>query len=277
MGLPGVVVADRRGRVVLLIRSRDWWWLPSSGSVSGFGPAVVGVCSRCGGRGEVSDRFGRLVGCVACGGRGRVAHDPMDVLGLPVASVSTVAPAARVVVVCDACDGSGVRFGDRCAYCGGEGRRPRHVFELRVDVRPVEERDPLAGMVDRRDRLGSYRELVRALDALRSRDRRVHGRLLEAVDARGLLTGELEEGLRFVVARMPDPVRVPREVVEHEREVRRRRTRARGRGSGPALAVRNREIRRLVRRGSPVQWVAQEYGLGVSTVYAIVREEEPST
>lgn len=273
------LVADRRGATVLLIRSRhDLLWLPSPrSSASGFGPAVVEVCSGCEGRKRVPDRFGRLVECGRCGGRGRLARDPMDVLGLPVATSSTVAPVPVRTVPCDGCAGSGVRRSERCVYCDGEGRRPLHAFELRVDVRDVDERDPLSAAVDRRREAGSYAELDRALDGLRRVDRSVHRDLLEAIDLREQLGPRLEEALAFVVVRMPDPVRVPADVRANERLLRERRTRARGSGPGrsdrAALAVRNAEIRRLDRDRRPVQWIAREYGLSVSTVYEILGGE----
>lgn len=198
----------------------------------------------------------------------------MDVLGLPVRTAETVAAPVVRTVPCDACDGSGVRMSVRCGYCDGEGRRPLHLFELRVDLRDREERDPLAAAVDRRGDVGSYHELDRALAELRAADRGAHRGLLEAVDSELAVPAELESALSFVVVRMPEPVKVPAEVRANARLLRDRRTRAKGRAAGPALVRRDREIRRLVRQGKPAQWVAQEYGLSVSSVYAIVRAGE---
>lgn len=205
----------------------------------------------------------------------------MDVLDLPVRSVSTLAPAPpRVMVACDGCGGSGVRRSERCVYCDGVGRRPLHAFELRVDVRDAEERDPLAAAVDRRSLAGSYRELDRALDELRRVDRRAHRGLLEAVDRGEALGPWLGEALTFVVVRMPDPVKVPREVRLNARVLRERRTRARGSGAcrsdRAALEQRDKEIRKLDRAGKPVQWIAAEYGVSVSAVYAILAAEAAS-
>jgi hypothetical protein len=148
------------------------------------------------------------------------------------------------------------------------------VFELRIDVRDVEERDPLVAAIDRRAQAGSYVECDRALEALRRRDWRAHEELLEAVDSGVVpLPDRCESPLAFVVVRMPDPVRVPVEVRANAREREGWRRRVKGRGaSNGALLARDVEIRRLVRRGMPVQRVAFEFGLSVSTVYRVVQE-----
>lgn len=198
----------------------------------------------------------------------------MDVLDLPVRTADTAAPAVVRSVPCDACDATGVRRSARCVYCGGEGRRPLHLFELRVDLRDVEERDPLSSAVERRSESGSYSELDRALAELRSEDRVAHRGLLEAVDETLSVPGDLDGALSFVVARMPERIVVPAEVRANARLLRERRTRARGRQSGPALVQRDKEIRRLARQGKPAQWIAQEYGLSVASVYAIARAAE---
>jgi hypothetical protein len=199
----------------------------------------------------------------------------MDTSGVRVGSVSTsaAAPPARTVV-CDACAGDGVVRGERCSRCDGEGRRLAHVFELRIDTRLEGERSPVDASLDARAASGSYAELDAALEELRRVRRGWWRGLLAAVDAGEVapLAGELEPPLRFVVERMPDPVRVPAGVVANGRELEHWRKRVRGRSCSPeSLRARDVEIRRLVRRDSPVQWVAREFGLSVAQVYRVVR------
>ncbi len=290
-------MADRRRQTVLLIYSRDdWRWFPAIASAAaGFVPQHHRTCPACHGSGRAGwlrDRFGRWLPCVRCGGAvvpsardggfqhhdggsGRVAFDPMDSLGRDVGSEGSGVAASRPrqVVRCDACNGDGVHGnGQRCRVCDGTGRRDLHAFELRLDVRDVAERDPLADSVDRRIDLGSYLELDQALDWLRRQDRAGHRLLLEQVDARRRLTVPAEAALGLVVERMPEPIRVPAVIRLNDWELRRRRTLAHGRGAGRRLlSERDREVRKLVRDGHPVQWVAREFELGVSTVYGIVR------
>jgi hypothetical protein len=281
-------------------------------TASGFAPAQLEPCTPCGGvlvlddfgrairrrkgRGVMLDRFKRRTPCTSCGGHldehgaivkgaGYVARDPMDALGLRVGSTSTRATESRPrrTVTCDACNGEGVggahldddglEYRDQCARCEGTGRRELHAFELALDVRDVEERDPLSTAVDARTESGSYLELDRALDALRRSDRVGHRDLLAAVDAhRFPLVAACEVALAFVVARMPEHVKVPAQVVANARELAKHRTRAKGRSSDRrALEQRDKEIRRLHRDGKPVPWIAQEYGLSVSTIYAVLK------
>lgn len=277
---------------------------------SGLAPQEREPCTACGGvrllddfgreirrargRGVVRDRFGRRLPCTGCGGRvaiagellkrgrvaqggeivpgaGWVARDPMDSLGVRVGSASTSsATRPRRTVPCDRCGGSGMWKGERCPTCDGDGRRVLHVFELALDLRDVDERDPLVAAIDRRNRAGSYGELDRALDELRRRAPVVARGLLAAVDHGRVLDLRLELALGFVVDRMPDPVKVPAEVRANERERREQRKRAKGRSVDAASRERRDvEIRKLVGERKPVQWVAAEFGLSVAQVNRI--------
>lgn len=268
-------MADRRRDTLLLLASRlDLVWAPSGLSrPAGLVPAVLEACPDCQGAGRVRDRFGRWSSCSRCRGRGQVAYDPMDAQHVPVGSVATVATARpRRTVRCDGCGGDGVHgSGRRCEVCGGAGRCDLHVFELRVDGRDQEERDALVAAIERRAQAGSYVELDRALELLRRRDRGGYRGLLAAVDAGETpLPDSVEAALVFVVARMPEPVRVPAEVRANGRERAEWRRRVKGRGvSAEALRRRDGEIRRALRQGVPTQRVAFEYGLSVATVYRI--------
>lgn len=267
-------MADRRRDVLLLLASRhDGLWFPSGSSTSsGFAPAVIVRCDACV-RGRVRDRFGRPQTCSRCGGAGRLAFDPYDALRAPVGSSATAATARpRRRVRCDRCDGEGVWKGERCALCDGDGWRDLHVFELAIDVRDRDERDPLAAAVEARAEAGSYVELDRALERLRAWSVIRWGSLLDEVDRfRAPASTAGEQGLSFVVPRMPDPIRVPADVRANARLLRERRTRAKGRGSDPrALAERDREIRLHRRAGRSVQWIAAEYELSVATVYEVL-------
>lgn len=306
---------DRRAQVILLIGSRfDGLYLPPGSLVTpaGLVPAEREPCVSCGGvlirddfgkeirrakgRGWVKDRFQRRVPCSACGEVGWIARDPMDSQGVRVGSVATSATARpRQTVECDACGGDGVRRGERCVRCDGVGRRDLHVFELHLDTRDVDERDPLLTAIETRNAAGSYAELERALvgiarhvnkPAVFAPLTRVAPGALRLLDEVFLppadrVLDELEEGerqlvelsLRYVVWRMPERIRVPAQVVANARELREQRKRVRGR-QGLAAVKRNSEIRQLVRRGSPSQHIAVEYGLSVAQVNRIVAGED---
>lgn len=290
-------MADRRRQVILLLGSRhDGVYLPPGSLITpaGLVPAEREPCAACGGvllrddfgkeirrrkgRGYVLDRFKRRQPCTSCGEVGWIARDPMDAQQVRVGSSTTTSTARpRATVRCDACNGEGVRGHQRCDRCEGAGRRDLHVFDLHVDTRDVDERDPMTAAIEARAESGSYRELDRALEMLRSADAIAWLQLLACVDEQRIPTvGDphqvaFERGLRFVVDRMPDPIKVPPGVAANARLLAEHRTRARGRGPGK-LATRQRdaEIHRHQRDGRSPQWIAGEYGLHVSTVYAIV-------
>lgn len=294
-------MADRRRQTIQLLGSRhDGLYLPP-GALStraGFVPSERTPCTDCGGilirddfgtvihrrkgRGTIVDRYRRRQPCTRCGGgtvagelvsgTGYLERDPMDVLGVRVGSEATTSTARpRHRKTCDRCGGDGVWKSARCELCDGHGTRDVHLFELHLEGERSGA-DPLAAAIDARIESGSYAELERALDRL---DRFARTLLLADVDSgRRPLGSAVEVSLAFVVARMPDPIRVPAEVVANDRERRSWAKRAKGRGtSAQALKARDAEIRQAVRR-LPAQRVAFEYGLSVSQVNRIVNGEE---
>lgn len=290
-------MADRRRQTLQLLATRDdLRWLPPGAlrTRAGLAPAQSRPCPDCGHGprpGWLLDRFGRATPCRRCGGAtepsgrgayagsfvardggsGRVWFDPMDAQRVDVGDATSTATARpRATVRCDACNGDGAHGNQRrCDVCGGSGRRDLHAFELRVDLEPGDV-DPVDRAIEARDRAGSYRALDLALDELRARSWRLHAALLAAVDAGEPLSARLEVALRFLVDRMPEPIRVPGDVRANELERRRQHERARG-TRGLTADARNREIRRLVLRDHrPTQWVAGEFGLSPSQVNRIV-------
>lgn len=290
-------MADRPALIVMLLASRgDWLWLndPRSKAISGFAPAATHPCRTCGGvelvddfgqvirrrrgTGRVKDGFGRWQPCPACAGAGAVATDPMDASSGRLGSADTTSTARpRRRVPCDACvplggnpreGGSGVVAGQRCPRCDGTGWRDLHVFELRLDPATAGGVDPVTASIDRRDRAGSYHELDLALELLLHRSRTVwratvavHGPLLQL-------------GVAFLETRLPDPLRVPRDVRENAAAHAERLARVRGRSvDRRALEQRNQQARRWVREGRPYPWIAAELGLSDRQLRRIVAGE----
>lgn len=279
----------RLERIELLISSReDYLPLPKGAlrTLPGLAANARRACPECGHlehpgwirRGEVP--------CVTCGGRtqgrlkpgtGWIPVDRMDSESRPIRTVETRDLPGRppVTVMCDACGGEGVggahlddegrEYRDRCERCGGSGRRS--VTPLSPDPVDVAARasDPVTAKLERRARLGSYRELDAALGWLRAYAPRGYRALLE--ERRGPVR---DRALRLVSGRMPARIRVPREVVEAAKLERQRaagRPQPVGKGAGVvALEKRNGQMVRLVDQGKPAQWVADQYGVSVATV-----------
>lgn len=194
-------------------------------------------------------------------------------------------------VPCDACGASGVgvphldeegrEYRDKCPRCDGSGRRVVAApFDLAVDdgergqAWPGIDPERLAA----RDRLGSYHELELALEALQDRHPRCHGALMACWErlgepGPGLQRQLAEVGLAYVDRRMPDPIRVPNGLARNAKERAAALKAVRGSRSSQALEVRDAEIRKMIRKGRPTQWVAQQFGLSVRRVNAIVQGE----
>jgi hypothetical protein len=253
-------------------------------------------CAACGGAGGPSGKGGQWVAKDA--GSGRVAYDPMDTKEAAVGSTSTFATARpRKTVKCDSCGGEGAYpNGHRCTVCGGSGRRDQHVFELALDTHDNDERNDMLDKFERartlRDASGSYHELDLALAGVIhhvNKPARYQWLTDNAVAALRLLDelylppitrfetdldhvdrALVDLALAYIVDRMPDRIKVPPDVRANALELEAHRRRARGRGSDPrALEQRDREIRGLVRRDVPTQWIAAEFGLSVSQVNRI--------
>jgi hypothetical protein len=218
----------------------------------------------------------------------------MDAQAVRIGSTTTTATARpRRTVTCDACDGEGVRAGQRCIRCDGAGRRDLHVFELDLgDTERDRSGDPLTDAVERRNESGSYHELEQALAGIAHHvNKPVRYRWLTDNAAAALrlldevylppVTREEHEltpaervlvdlALAYIAERMPAQIRVPGQVIANGRELDEHRKRARGRATDRrALEQRNRQIRDFVRRQVPTQWIAAEYGLSVSQINRI--------
>lgn len=255
----------RLEQVVLLLRSLgDWRFEPETStgamvrrsSQPGSGPTTRSSCQACQGEGWVRRR-GIRYGCVHCGGNEDFPADNQwtawtgdrraDVLigklgrgwihtdaytETKVGSYETEHSSEQALVHCDACGGSGA-FGNgrRCERCDGGGKLPVHRDVLRyrgvtVTIETSEPlRDPLLSSMERRESVGSYAELSRALDWLRSFDVLAY-RLVDQVyvhparepeDLNPMLRHRLEIGLHTISLRLPDELRVPASAYAIER------------------------------------------------------------
>lgn len=303
-------MSEKRRRIVQLLETlNDHLRSPAtalrtSSGLAGTERVACPACTDGSEPGWVTDRFKRRYPCVFCGGkqepragnwrkadggRGWVNVDPMDADRRPVQTVTEAAPPTRPprMVGCDACGGSGTgrphldvdtgrEWRDPCSRCNGGGKVQKP--ELR-SADPDTTANDLTD-TERRDRSGSYHELDDALARLPQQCRRVIWLAYvtgyvpaDTLDVDDTLL--LELGMTLLETWMPDPVRVPRDVREAEKRRREHRERLKGLGrSREAVVARDREIRRLIRRGRPTQWVAGEYGLSVSQVNRIVQGEE---
>lgn len=242
-------------------------------------------CVTCGGKPEPSGRHGQWL--VRDAGSGVVQVDRMDSLRAPVRTVDQAAPPTKPsrTVRCDGCAGegaggahldeSGREYRDPCRHCGGSGRRTVAVFDLSLEREVSDSDTRLEDAIEKRAAAGSYGELDRALAELKIAWPSLHRAVVDALvlgdPEAAKLTLVEKAGVPFLLARMPEPIRVSGGVVKAWRASRDRRALAVGRGAGrQALAKRDTEIRSLVKQHKPTQWVAQEYGLSVSTVNRIV-------
>lgn len=240
----------------------------------------------CGGREqEVDEASGRVV-VRARRGLGRVRIDPMDRERRPIGSAETPdAPPRVVTALCDECGGAGAHGnGRRCGTCDGSGRRSWSPFVLRVDDEPGagDVGGAWLNAIVRRDRLGDYAPLERALMALRRVDV-VDGPRLHRLWVRRYVLGlddelagvdrdRLEVAWAFVESRMPAAPRVPGDVRRAERARRRHLETVRGRWADPgARARRDAEIRRRYNTGDQtVEELIRTFGVARSTVYEAI-------
>lgn len=287
----------QREAILLLLGSIDDHW-PSLGTnfrpTRGLTAAKRVPCPDCGhtaARGWRVDSFKRRTPCVTCGGaveptgahgqwlvrdggKGVVRVDPMDADQAPVRTETQAAPPTRAprLVACDACDGSGVRGARRCERCDGSGRRQVVTFAATPGDEKRADLGATLNAIRARDDAGDYHALDWALARLPRRYRRlvltVHGpaRSTAVEELTENEAKHLERALLLLDGAMPHKPRVPGYV----RTAAKRKTSPKGAMTNPhQLALRDNEIRRLIRRGTPRQWVAREYGLSVSQTYAI--------
>lgn len=242
---------------------------------TGFDVAKDAPCGRC-----------KTTGLVAAPRhKGEVKLDEMDSDRQPVGSTETgVRTKPARTVRCDGCDGTGVggahldelgrEYRDPCRHCGGSGRRTVAVFDLSLERKQSDGDTRLEDALERREDAGSYRELDRALADLKAAWPSLHRAVVDALvsgDPEALkLTLVERAGVPFLLARMPEPIRVSGAVVRAWKAARERRALAVGRGAGRvAIERRDKDIRSLVRQGKPAQWVAAEFGLTVARVNQI--------
>lgn len=227
-------------------------------------------------------------------GTGVIAIDPMDSHRAAIGSADTKASARpERMVKCDACqdaagEPTGMFRGERCPYCKGRGKRPLHVFNLAIDTREQDAiLDHVQRQVDQRAKDRSWVELETAMARLKREKwnswRLVHRvyviRVLRVEDVygrtgAGLSYETLENGMQYLLWRLPEDWTAPAGLRANEKLLRDRRTRARGRGQ--EVGRRDKEIREHAKAGRSPQWIAAEYGLSVRTVYEVVngkREE----
>lgn len=186
--------------------------------------------------------------CETCGGRGMIEHrlrrDPYDTgvqagwFGSSTFAHERAADRDRVIESLE----KAIAFSER---------RPATDADLGAGP---DEGWVLAGSRAWRD--FDFGALAVGLERLRVRDWAAYSEVL-AVVVYGWRPGDpvtLERALAFLCGALPDPLRWPRDVVP------------------PAAVVpRDDEIRRLVREGAGVQWVALRFGLSVSQVYRVVK------
>lgn len=295
-------MADRRRQIELLIATRfDHLWFPGGSlrTQPGLAPSARVACPDCGHTdhpGWTVDSFKRRTPCGTCGGhvtktgkpragKGRIAVDAMDAERKPVGSSDTSASARpRRTVSCDACAGEGATTRGRCARCEGTGRRDLHVFDLHVDVREEGGLDALTSSIVRRDQAGSYHELDLALAGVARHvnkplefrvvtDHAVQAlRLLdelylppvsrELIGLSGFELGLLDLTMRYLDSRMPDPIRVPGDVIQNRRLLANRPQYVKGGAlNDHQRKARDKQIRQWEREGKPRSWIAGQTGL----------------
>jgi hypothetical protein len=256
----------------------------------GPAPSRWEKCSTCGGEGTTTDRFGRPVRCVRCRGRGRRKVD--DYTNEEVAAESPffswreefayLLERDTKTATCPFCDGKGVYKFKRCEPCRGSGRIPIPGSWISDPQKPERSGgdavDVQIDAFERRDELGDWLELERALVELRRRARTCYRMLrgvymleqrsideLDAVDELAL-----RAALLYLDAVLPFPIAVPRWIAKADERRREHLRTVKGRGADErALEARNREIERDLRQEKPVQWIADHYGLSVRQVYEI--------
>lgn len=301
-------MTGRERSLILLLNSLEDYLPALHGSLNtttGMAAQARKPCPDCGHQeivGWIVDAFKRRRPCVSCGGsqepsgahgqwvardrgRGWVHFDPMDTLQRPVQTSQASAPPTRParVVRCDACDGTGTgkphldengrEYRDRCAYCDGSGQRTIASFDLQLEHASSERTDPVTEAIERRAEVGSYCELDHALARLPGPWRAVvwNVHVAQVAEREQLEPRQqvvLDVAVRSLLLAMPDRIRVPGAVREAEKRRQAHRAVVKGR-RGLATAARDKEIRKLLRQGRPVPWVAREYGLSVRRVYQI--------
>jgi hypothetical protein len=252
-------MADRRRQIELLIATRfDYTFEPETftgkvvrrGATAGKGsPSHWQPCQSCEG-GSRRDRFGKLVPCDVCNATGRLRVD--DYTGAvvvtdedkPVALGDLIRRDTRTVKCPDCQDlagnATGVIRGQPCRRCTGTGSAPVPGSWLSEPADPDRTTgDPLDAMlnaIERRNTVGSYHELDRALadisrhvnkpltfyaltvnaaQALRLLDELYTLGTRDHADITMFEQALVDLALAYIDTRMPDPIRVPPDVVKN--------------------------------------------------------------
>lgn len=247
-----VTLPPRLHQITLLLRSLDWYdlqpksWTPElvrRQSKPGEGPSHRVECPACGGEGTHRVR-GIDQPCEPCGGkwsgltlkpgRGWVVVDAYT--GRRVGTTETGLERSTRRVRCDACGGEGsVSAGrwrganNKCERCSGAGTIEAVLFQrfaATLETAREHTGDPVIDAGIRRRKAGSYDELLLLLAELRVNDLDAYRAVakIDETDKRTLQQLAYDQramrGLRFIVARMPDPIRVPSAVAAVERRQR---------------------------------------------------------
>ena len=235
----------------------------------------------------------KIAPCTVCLGRGRVNAATRACLLCPsrIRYTGPLRPTREHSCRwCPACDGAGWRPASR-----GEEPHDRMTgmprselavaaaspapIERRHEASELEEGDRLELARRARDRSGSYQELERALELMRSRAPAYYSLVWhvlvngEPIVLSELTASHLDEAVGWLAGEMRS-ARVPRSLMETpQKEEARKRSLWRGRTRGHELqrAQRDRAILREREEGMPISRIAREYGLSREHVHRIVR------
>ena len=251
-------LVGRLGQVLSLLRSRDLYDAPlptttgrmirqNTRAKAGEGNEEWIDCPDCGGNGRKRIR-GIEQTCPRCRGRALILVDQYTgrELGSEKTAVRSAAPLRRVP--CDACigldpkkdRGEGFVHGERCPHCDGSGWAPAFAQRMQPFRRKSSQldralleglRDPILRAMVVKGALGSYDELSSALAALRVADLASYAATVALeTDRRSVkeIRYDLAAsfGLLFVERRMPEPIRIPPDVVAIDRRAAAERRRS---------------------------------------------------
>lgn len=264
------------------------------GATAGKGsPSHWQPCPRCNGSGSTRS-YGKLVPCDTCQGVGKRRIDDYTGEAVVTGEARDVSLAELIRrdtkhVRCPDCQdlagtATGVVHGQACRRCSGTGSAPVAGSWLSAPL--TEERtggdalDAMLDAIERRRELGDWDAVekakagivhhvnkplrfaalsVHAVEAVRIVDE-VH--VLKTREASELSRFEealLELALTYIESQMPDPIRVPRDIVRNADE---RQVALKGNAlNGLSRERRDKQIRAWDRQGKPRQWIGQQTGL----------------
>lgn len=264
------------------------------GATAGKGsPSHWQPCPSCDG-GSRRDRFGKLQPCPDCNGTGRRRVDDYtgDVVVTDEARDVSLGELIRrdtKHVKCPDCqdlagNATGVTHGKPCRRCDGTGSAPVAGSWLSAPL--GEERtggdalDAMLDAIERRRELGDWDALEKAkagiihhvnkplrfaaltvngIEAVRLVDEVHVVKTRETIDLSRFEEALLELALVYIDTQMPDPIRVPRDIVRNAEE---RQLALKGNAlNGLSRERRDKQIRAWDRQGKARQWIGQQTGL----------------